>query len=98
MDINDKIIKAIQELEFNPFDPEVKKRLKYLDREGVKRIYAYDGFDIVDDTYCWVIWRHTSLAEQPQWKGEDVSKVIPCGVTHKDKILKILQNQDWMYW
>lgn len=94
------IAEVIQMLEDGPWE-EQKKYLKDLRSEDGALI---NGFRFQQDTWCWLVWKPTSIEKDPQWKGEPLYKVVPEGSVYGRKgseklenIAKILDLQNWMY-
>ena len=90
----------IQMLEDGPWE-ERKKYLKDLRSEDGALI---NGFRFQQDTWCWLIWKPTSIEKEPQYKGEPLLKVVPRhtinsrrGAAKFENVAKILDLQHWVY-
>ena len=73
----------------------------YLDREPyMKDLYdvgaKMNGYRFQKDVWCLLIWRPTNIRTEPQFKGEDLVKVVPL-FTRIDKIPDVLNSQPWTY-
>lgn len=88
---NKLIVQAIKFLEKAPYS-ERKEYLKDYHGHGAE----INGFSIQKETWCWLIWKRTSLADNPEYKGEPLCKVVPRFVDF-DKINTVLDCQPWTY-
>lgn len=87
-----KIIKeAIRFLENAPYR-ERKPYMKDYHGDGVE----INGFVIIKDVWCWIIFKPTDIWEHPEFKGESLVKVVPRTVSF-DNIEKVLELQSWTY-
>lgn len=73
---------------------EVKPMLDELHKEGVLQL---DGYKFQRETYCWLIWKETDFGEHPEWKGEDLLKIVPVFLETKEKVQQFIEMSDWLY-
>ena len=93
MNENKEISETINLLENGQYR-ERKDYLKKLRDNGSVEI---GNFLYEEDVWCWVVWKPTDEWEQPQYKGDPLSKVVP-RFMDKDKIADVLNAQSWIYW
>ncbi len=90
-DENYKIQEAIKFFKYGKFS-EKKKYISELYSNGT----SFNGFTFVKDSWCWIIWKPTDIAKNPEYKGEPLCKVIPDTVPITN-IFKVLDAQPWTY-
>ena len=88
---NVSIVEAIRFFKYGCFS-ERKQYMAALRSGGA----TYNGYTFFKELYCWVIWKPTDLATQPQFKGDPLYKVIPDNVPIEN-IPAILDAQPWTY-
>ena len=90
----DNIIKAINLLE----NGNHKERKQCLNQMKNGKIADFGEFGISKEIYCWVIWKYTDIGENPEYKGEPLTKVVPRYIKGNENIKAILDAQSWLYW
>ena len=94
-----KIAEIIDYLENRrkPYEEWNRHAREALSREGAK----IDGFIFVKDFVgSWTILKPTNICEEPQFKGEPLTKIVPEQKKKKNGIesmVKILDEEVWMY-
>lgn len=88
---NREITDAIQFFKHGKFS-ERKIYLKGLLNGGVQ----YGNYVFQKDSWCWLVWKSTNLADNPEFKGEPLVKVIPDTVPVAS-IPAVLDAQPWTY-
>lgn len=66
------------------------------------RIYEGDSkrwsYEVCSSHQAFVIWKSTDFSKNPEYKGDALSKVVPCALTDPKCVRSILRNQSWIYW
>jgi len=89
---NEKIVACIDLLE----NGSIKERRPYIDALHKDHKCSLEGFIFQEELFCWLIWKPTDIQEHPQWKGENVLKIVP-KFMEADKIPQVLDAQYWVY-
>lgn len=92
---NEIIANVIKELETRAyyFLKEHGSNFKELRDKGV----SVNGFTFIEDTWAYLVFKPTDIGEQPQFKGEDLCKIVPKFVDNVDCIWQILDAEAWTY-
>ena len=86
------IMKAIDEFE----NGHSNKRVEYLKALYSDEGCSLNGFRFLRQPWCYIVFKHTDISKEPQFKGEDLVKVIP-RFTIIEKIPDVLDSQPWTY-
>ena len=89
---NNHIIQAIKFLEKAPYSERKPYLEDYIRGNGAE----INGFTILREIWCWIIWKPTDIGKNPEYKGEPLCKVVP-RFTPFDKIDEVLDSQPWTY-
>lgn len=93
MSENQRIIDAIILLNQGKYS-ERRVHLQEMSKNGSTTI---NGFNFVQDIWCWVVFKPTDIVKNPEYKGEPLCKVIPRNITDPRKIETVLKCQSWLY-
>lgn len=87
---NQLIFEALVSLERN-----YKLRAEAMKAEGVK----INGFTMLKRTWCYIILKPTDIGKQPQYKGEELVKIIPETIKLRRVYVDMaLKSQSWTYY
>ena len=75
----------------------IKERRPYMDALHEDGKCKMEGFIFQDKLWCWLVWKPTDIEKDPQWKGQELLKIVPKFMRDADKIAQVLDAQYWVY-